>query len=160
VLTRIGCYLYGCDFGTPLSPTAPSWLKALGTFPRWHYDQLQIYGSPAFLHHMDRYALDREAAASLPVHPTQLYEAAAGLVLLALVLAVRRRRRFHGQVMLLLAIGYGAARFGFEYVRDDPERGQAAGFSSAQLISLALVPLCVVAYSVLRTRARRAQPSE
>ena len=157
VLTRIGCYLYGCDFGTPLAQNAPAWLKRLGTFPRWHYDNLQIYGSPAFLHHVDRYALDREAAASLPVHPTQLYEAGAGLLLLGLSLFLLRRRRFRGQVILMIAIGYGALRFLFEYVRDDPERGHAAGFSSAQLISLALVPLCALLSSVLRTRARRAE---
>ena len=79
VLTRIGCYLYGCDFGTPLGACAPGWLKALGTFPRWHHDDLHVYGSPAWLHHVDRYGLARDSSASLPVHPTQLYEALAGV---------------------------------------------------------------------------------
>jgi len=35
VITRIGCYLYGCDFGTRLPEGAPRWLAALGQFPRW-----------------------------------------------------------------------------------------------------------------------------
>src|SRR5690349_21437431 len=35
MITRIGCYLFGCDFGQPLSSTAPAWLQKLGTFPRW-----------------------------------------------------------------------------------------------------------------------------
>lgn len=155
-MTRLGCYLYGCDFGKPLAASAPGWLKRLGTFPRWHYDALNLYGSPAFAHHVDRYGLDRDAAASLPVHPTQLYEALLALLLLGVALRGLRVRAFRGQVMLLTAIGYGISRFLIEYLRDDPERGEAFGFSSAQLISLAFVPLCAVLYSVLRSRARRA----
>jgi phosphatidylglycerol:prolipoprotein diacylglycerol transferase len=156
VLTRVGCYLYGCDFGTPLSDHAPAFLRTLGTFPHWQLDELQIFGSPAFLYHVDRYGLSAEAPASLPVHPTQLYEALVGLFLLALSVVVLRRRRFRGQVILAVALGYAVLRFGFEYLRDDPERGQAFGFSIAQLISLALAGLCAVLYSILRTRARRA----
>jgi phosphatidylglycerol:prolipoprotein diacylglycerol transferase len=157
VLTRIGCYLYGCDFGSRLPESAPAWLKNLGTFPHWHYDALHIYGSPAFLHHVDRYGLDRAASASYPVHPTQLYEALAAMVLFGLTLVLLRRRSFRGQVILLTAVGYGTFRFLIEYLRDDPERGEAFGFSSAQLISLALVPICLATYSVLRGRARRGQ---
>jgi phosphatidylglycerol:prolipoprotein diacylglycerol transferase len=156
VLTRIGCYLYGCDFGTPLSEQAPGFLRALGTFPRWQLDDLQIYGSPAFLHHVDRYGLSAEAAASLPVHPTQLYEALVGVLLLGLSIAVLRRRKFRGQVILAVALVYAVLRFVLEYLRDDPERGEAFGFSSGQLISLAMAGLCAVLYSVLSARARRA----
>lgn len=155
VLTRIGCYLYGCDFGTPLPEQAPAFLRSLGTFPHWQLDDLQIYGSPAFLYHVDRYGLSAEATASLPVHPTQLYEALVGVFLLVLAIAVLRRRKFPGQVILVVALAYAVLRFGFEYLRDDPERGQAFGFSSAQLISLAMGGLCAVLYTVLRTRARR-----
>jgi phosphatidylglycerol---prolipoprotein diacylglyceryl transferase len=160
VLTRIGCYLYGCDFGSPLSVNSAGWLKKLGTFPHWHYDKLRVYGSPAFLHHVDRYGLSRDAAASLPVHPTQLYEALAALVLLGLSLFLLQKRSFRGQVILVTAMGYGVFRFLIEYLRDDPERGQAFGFSSAQLISLALVPLCAFGYSVLNAQARRARWTE
>jgi phosphatidylglycerol:prolipoprotein diacylglycerol transferase len=91
------------------------------------------------------------------VHPTQLYEALAALALLGLSLLLLRRRSFRGQVILSTAMGYGVLRFLIEYLRDDPERGEAFGFSSAQLISLALVPTCAVVYSVLRGGARRAQ---
>jgi phosphatidylglycerol:prolipoprotein diacylglycerol transferase len=157
LLTRIGCYLYGCDFGTRLSDSAPGWLKHLGTFPHWHHDDLHIYGSPAFAYHVDRYGLSRDASASLPVHPTQLYEALAAVALFALALFLLRRRTFRGQVILVTAMGYGLFRFFVEYLRDDPERGAAFGFSSAQHISLALVPICATAYSVLRGRQRRAR---
>jgi len=155
LLTRIGCYLYGCDFGTPLSESAPGWLKHLGTFPRWNLEQLGIHGSPAFLYHQERYGLPRDATASLPVHPTQLYEALCGAALLALSIAVARRRTFAGQVILSVAFSYALFRFGLEYVRDEPDRAQAFGFSSAQLFSLVLGAGSAIAYSLLRSGARR-----
>lgn len=156
VLTRIGCYLYGCDFGTLLPDAAASWLKALGTFPRWQLEALDIYGSPAFLYHVDRYGLESDAPGSLPVHPTQLYESAIGVLLLALSIALLRRRAFRGQVILAVAIAYALFRFLFEYLRDDPERYFAFGFSSAQLISIAVVGLGALTYAVRSSRAHRA----
>lgn len=148
--TRVGCYLYGCDFGKRLPANAPGWLKDLGTFPRWDQFGERLSGSPAWSLHVDLYDLSREATHSYPVHPTQLYEVTAGLLLLAMALFIFRRRRFRGQVILTLAMAYGVYRFFFEYVRDDPQRGEAFGFSTSQLISLALVPVAAVTYSVMR----------
>lgn len=155
-ITRIGCYLYGSDFGTRLPETAPHWLVQLGSFPRWHHEALSLYGSPAFLYHVDRYALAADAEVSLPVHPTQLYESLFGFVLFGFVMWLLPRCRFSGQLILVTAMAYGSFRFFIEYLRDDPERGQAFGYSSAQLISLLLVPICAVIYSALRSDHRRA----
>lgn len=141
-LTRIGCYLFGCDFGAPLSDDAPSWLRGWGTFPHWENDE----GSPAWAHHVDAYNLDFDAHYSLPVHPTQLYESVAGLTMVAMCLFVWQRRQFHGQVLFVLTAVYGIWRFLIEFVRDDPERGELFGFSTSQLISLALVPLAAFFY--------------
>jgi phosphatidylglycerol:prolipoprotein diacylglycerol transferase len=149
-LTRIGCYLYGCDFGTRLSDGAPPWLARLGTFPHWADATSPLRGSPAYLHHVDAYGLPREALFSFPTHPTQLYEALLGLLLVAMCFWMFQRRAFRGQVLLSLCIVYGCARFFIEYLRDDPERGSVFGFSTSQLISLVLVPIAAVAYSVLR----------
>ncbi|HEY2514693.1 MAG TPA: prolipoprotein diacylglyceryl transferase family protein, partial [Polyangiaceae bacterium] len=81
MITRIGCYLFGCDFGKRLSDGAPGWLKTLGTFPHWAAGTVDSGdGSPAFIRHMDVYKgtiLGSEITktnASLPVHPTQIYE--------------------------------------------------------------------------------------
>jgi phosphatidylglycerol:prolipoprotein diacylglycerol transferase len=154
-LTRVGCYLYGCDFGTRLSSSAPRWLARLGTFPRWSgIEGASLRGSPAFLHHVNTYGLARDADFSLPVHPVQLYEAILGLLLAALCLWIFQRRAFVGQVLLVFLLGYGIARYFLEYLRDDPERGEAFGFSTSQLISLLLIPAAGVAYSLLRKRAR------
>lgn len=142
MLTRVGCYLYGCDFGGPLGEDAPQWLRDLGTFPHWANDQ----GSPAWSHHVAEYDLAFEASHSLPVHPTQIYESIAGLLLAVATVAMWRMRSFRGQVLLALAMLYGFWRFGIEYVRDDPERGAAFGFSTSQLISLAIVPVAAFFY--------------
>jgi phosphatidylglycerol:prolipoprotein diacylglycerol transferase len=150
-LTRIGCYLYGCDFGAPLAEDAPAWLQRLGTFPHWtaeagFAERLVDEGSPAWSRHVSAYDLAFDSAHSLPCHPTQIYESIAGFTLCAITLLVWRRRQFHGQVLFVLAIAYSFWRFAIEYVRDDPERGFFASFSQAQLISLAIVPFAAFFY--------------
>jgi phosphatidylglycerol:prolipoprotein diacylglycerol transferase len=122
--TRIGCYLFGCDFGKPLSSSSPAWLRALGTFPRWEDSTLgEGSGSPAWAQQVHDGLISATAQSSLPVHPTQLYESLVGAALLGLVFFVRRHRRFHGQVFFAFAFAYGALRFFLETVRDDAERG-------------------------------------
>jgi phosphatidylglycerol---prolipoprotein diacylglyceryl transferase len=163
MFTRVGCYLYGCDFGAPLRDDAPGALHTLGTFPKWDFatgegpkllcDQT-ISGSPAFSHHVAEYDLPATAAASLPVHPTQIYESLAGLALFGVAMLVWRHRQFRGQVILALAAGYAVWRFLIEYVRDDPQRGEAFGFSTSQLISLALLPLLGFTYLAVQRRFR------
>jgi phosphatidylglycerol---prolipoprotein diacylglyceryl transferase len=122
-LTRIGCYLFGCDFGKPLSSAAPAWLRRLGTFPRWPESILDGSGSPAWMQHVAERGLSPVSQASLPVHPTQLYESLLGVALLGLLLWVRRKQLFRGEVFFTFTFAYGFARFALETVRDDAERG-------------------------------------
>ena len=160
MFTRIGCYLYGCDYGRPLRDKAPDWLKSAGTFPKWDAagfpafacDQT-INGSPAYQHHLDAGLLPSDATTSLAVHPTQIYESLAGLALFAFSFWLLTHRRFRGQVLIAVTAIYGLWRFFIEYLRDDPERGFAFGFSTSQLISLAILPLCMIAYIHFRKRA-------
>ncbi|MBX3270795.1 MAG: prolipoprotein diacylglyceryl transferase [Sandaracinaceae bacterium] len=154
-LVRVGCYLYGCDFGQPLDASAPAWLRAWGTFPRW---TTGMDGSPAWSRHVEAYGLSPLANYSLPVHPTQLYESVVGFALAAVAFALWRKRAFRGQVILVVAVLYGVWRFLIEYVRDDPERGFFFGFSTSQLISIALVPVCGFLYFELRKRAAAEGP--
>ena len=123
LLTRIGCYLFGCDFGKPLSASAPNWLKRLGTFPRWPTDVLDGAGSPAWLQHVDLRGLSVSSRTSLPVHPTELYESLVGALLLILLWRLRARKRFEGELFFAFTFGYGYLRFLLEIVRDDSERG-------------------------------------
>jgi phosphatidylglycerol:prolipoprotein diacylglycerol transferase len=130
LITRIGCYLFGCDFGTRLSDGAPHWLKTLGTFPHWAPNTLASGdGSPAYVRHLELVRgtpLEQQLVkmnTSFPVHPTQLYESLVGLVLLILLLWQRRYTRFRGQVFFLFVFAYGYLRFLLELWRDDTERG-------------------------------------
>jgi len=161
MFTRIGCYLYGCDYGRPLAETAPSWLKSMGTFPKWDAEAFptfacdqSINGAPAYQHHLQEYPeLMTDRLSSLAVHPTQIYESLVGLALFLLAVRLLTHRKFRGQVLIAVSGLYGLWRFLVEYLRDDPERGFAFGFSTSQLISLAIIPVCIIAYIHLRKRA-------
>ncbi len=123
-ITRVGCYLFGCDFGQPLADNAPGWLKKLGSFPHWPAGTLETGdGAPAWVQHVRERGLARDAAHSLPVHPTQIYESLVGVALLILLLTARKRQKFRGQIFLLFTFSYGVCRFLLEVLRDDAERG-------------------------------------
>ena len=139
-ITRIGCYLFGCDFGTRLEATAPGWLQRMGTFPHWEGGTAPSGdGSPAWAHHVDEKWIGFDSTHSLPVHPTQLYESLAGLGLLALLFWAKRRQRFRGQILFLFVFAYGVCRFFIEMLRDDPERGTVPPALSPHV----LIPLCL-----------------
>jgi phosphatidylglycerol:prolipoprotein diacylglycerol transferase len=76
------------------------------------------------------------------LHPVQIYESLLSIAIFGVLLAVRRRRAFSGQVVLLYLVLYSAARFTLEFWRDDP-RGNVlgltamTGLSTSQLIALA-----------------------
>jgi phosphatidylglycerol---prolipoprotein diacylglyceryl transferase len=120
-LTRIGCFLGGCDFGAVWEgPWAVQ-------FPA---------GSPAFVEHRSLGLLTPGASASLPVHPTQLYESLAGIALLVVALAVRRRQQVPGYALAAFALGYGVLRYAIEIVRADPNRGAIGPWSTSQFIAV------------------------
>jgi phosphatidylglycerol---prolipoprotein diacylglyceryl transferase len=124
MITRIGCYLFGCDFGQPLKPGAPAFLQKLGSFPHWPEGTLDHgSGSPAWAQHLHEGKIQPDALTSLPVHPTQLYESLVGLSLLALLLFARSKQKFRGQIFFLFAFAYGVCRYLLEVLRDDAERG-------------------------------------
>jgi phosphatidylglycerol:prolipoprotein diacylglycerol transferase len=124
MITRIGCYLFGCDFGRPLSAEAPAWLQKLGSFPRWPDGTIEHgAGSPAWVQHVKERGLSTAAEHSLPVHPTQLYESLVGAGLLVFLLVMRRHQRFRGQIFFLFTFAYGVCRYLLELLRDDAERG-------------------------------------
>ena len=142
-ITRVGCFLGGCDFGR-------DWNGALAVrFPA---------GSPAFLQQAELGLLPAGAATSLPVHPTQLYESLAGVGLLMLVWAVRRRQRVSGQALAAFALGYGVLRYLIEIVRADPGRGTVGPWSTSQFI--AIVTFAAAAALLFVLRRKSAGPSK
>ena len=135
--TRIGCFLYGCDFG---APAQVAWAVR---FP---------HDAPAWDRQVDLGLITASDAYSLPVHPTQLYESAYGLVLLGLTLLVRRYRRFSGEVFLFFFAAYGTVRSYFETLRADTQRGGLGPLSTSQIIGLGSLALAIAGYVVLYRR--------
>ena len=111
---RVGCFLVGDDYGRP---TALPWGVA---FP---------LGLPP---------------TEIPVHPTQLYEAALLLPLAALLIRCRRRGWTDRKVVALYLVLAGAIRFGIEFLRvNQPVVGS---FTLAQLIAAALIAVGVMLF--------------
>jgi phosphatidylglycerol:prolipoprotein diacylglycerol transferase len=129
-ITRIGCLLFGCDYGR----RADSLAWAI-TFPQ---------GSPAYNDHLAHLQLPHDALRSWPVHPTQIYEMLAGLFLFGLLMFLRRVRKFSGMVFLGWVIGYGILRPIIEAYRDDDQRGTVGPLSTSQFIGLISVVLGVL----------------
>lgn len=134
---RVGCFLNGCCYG---GYCRLPWLAV--RFPRH---------SPPWAAERARMMIPRDAAYSLPLHPTQLYEAVNGLVLLALVTAYYPLRRRDGEVMALLMLAFPVTRFLIDTLRDD-ESPLVSGLTVAQTSSLILFALGVSLWSRLSNR--------
>jgi phosphatidylglycerol:prolipoprotein diacylglycerol transferase len=132
-LVRTGCFLAGCDYGLP---TAHAWGVR---FPP---------GSLVALDHARRGFVPR-GASSLPVHPTQLYEVAVGLLAATLSAVPVIRGYRDGRAFATFLGTYAVGRFAIELFRGDQDRGQALGLSTAQWVSVAIVA------ALLAVRARR-----
>src|SRR5512133_2724582 len=77
---------------------------------------------------------------TLPLHPVQLYESFGELaIFLVLVLLVRPRKRFHGQVLAAWLLLYAVLRTVVELFRGDVERGVVAGLGVGQWTSLVIL---------------------
>ena len=119
VIGRFGCLMAGCCYGRPTT-------KAWGITFTDPFAAANV-GTPL----------------GVPLHPTQLYEAGAELIILiALLVTERRGRPFAGRTFWLYMLLYAISRFIIEFYRGD-ERGTVGMFSTSQFISVLLAPLAV-----------------
>jgi len=120
VVGRFGCFFAGCCYGKPTK--LPWGITFTDPFAAANV------GTPL----------------GVPLHPTQLYEAGAELVILAVLLATERKGRpFAGRTFWLYMLLYAVSRFFIEFFRGD-ERGAVGMFSTSQFISVLLAPLAIV----------------
>jgi phosphatidylglycerol:prolipoprotein diacylglycerol transferase len=130
---RLGCFAAGCCYGKPASiPWAVTF-----TSP----EAAANVGTPL----------------GIPLHPTQLYESVADLIILFVLLASERRgRAFPGRTFWLYMLLYGMSRFAVEVFRGDP-RGTVLGvLSTSQFVAVLIVPVSLI---MLYWLARPAQPA-
>ena len=92
------------------------------------------------------------------LHPTQLYESFAMLIVFFFLLWLHKKKKFSGQVILAYAIIYAAVRFLIEFVRDDP-RGDVfglttlTGLSTSQMLGILVGVGALVAFIIRWRRA-------
>ena len=136
VVGRLGCFFAGCCYGRPTDvPWAVTFTNRFAA---------ENVGTP--LH--------------TALHPSQLYEAGAELLILIVLLATERRGRpFPGRTFWGYMLLYGISRFIIEIYRGDP-RGTVAMFSTSQFVSVILVPLAIVMLIVLGRRPGPAPSAE
>jgi phosphatidylglycerol:prolipoprotein diacylglycerol transferase len=190
---RLGCFAAGCCWGKPASLHLP-WAvrfpgagRALDIFGqhtagaiatdsqsqelrRWVIEstgQVFDHPVPGAMRISDWVA---QHGTSLPIHPTQLYESLAQLLLFVGLMIARRYRRFHGQILALYLIGYAIIRTTVELFRGDFERGTLHklidqvpldawwNISTSQFISLVMFALGVTLL-VRRSSATRELPT-
>ncbi len=134
VVGRFGCLLAGCCYGRP---TDVGWAITF-TNPVANAN----VGTPL----------------NIPLHPTQLYDAGAELLILGVLLLTERKGKpFAGRTFWLYIGLYAISRFIIEYFRGDIQRGTVFGtMSTSQFVSLLLVPAALVMLWFLR---RQQQPT-
>ena len=142
-LGRIGCFLVGDDYGRPTDawfgiafpkgapPTTAASLRSFG-----------VTVDPSI-----------PADAVLRVHPTQLYESFAALLMFGILMWLNRRPHRRGLAWGLFCIMLGVERFLVEFVRAKDDRFFGM-FTVAQLISCLLVVAGLVFVARSRSTAR------
>ena len=120
---RIGCFCAGCCYGRPAGglPWAVTFTSA---------DTLAVKG--------------------VPLHPTQLYESAGELVNFLVLILLKRRQSFQGQLFWVYILNYSVIRSVVEMFRGDSVRGfLVPGFSISQGISVLMFASAVLMLVIL-----------
>jgi phosphatidylglycerol:prolipoprotein diacylglycerol transferase len=136
IVGRLGCLFAGCCFG---KPTTMPW---------------------GIVFHNPLAAENSGTPLGIALHPTQLYEAGAELLILGVLLLTEKKGRpYPGRTFWSYMLFYGVSRFIIEIYRGDA-RGTidllSTSLSTSQFVSLLIVPLSVVMLAVL---ARRSGPT-
>lgn len=121
---RLGCFFAGCCYG---KPTDVPWGVVFTSPQAIVVQDAEKLGLPPGLH----------------LHPTQIYEFSAEMVIFSFLLWLSRRRQFHGQVAATYIFLYSIVRFVVEFYRGDPDRGFVfnGALSTSQFISIFMVLL-------------------
>ena len=134
VTGRLGCLAAGCCYGRPADVAwAITFTNPLAA---------SNVGTPL----------------GIPLHPTQIYEAAAELLILVFLLTTERKGRyFAGRTFWSYMFLYALSRYVIEIYRGDPRGMVFDLFSTSQFISIVLAPLSI-AMLIWLSRARPEVP--
>ncbi len=141
---RMGCYLNGCCWG---AVTKMPWGVS---YPRagWNAYHQQVTDG----------LLKKGEKCSLPVHPTQLYEAAGCVALFLLLRFIYKKNSTTGLTVAVYMLFYGMLRFTTEFFRGDSAH-PVLGLTVSQLVALGLMAAGLGWLSWLRMHEKgNAQP--
>jgi len=96
------------------------------------------------------------APLNVPLHPVEIYEMAAYLLVFLLVWQTRGKTKTPGFAFLIYLAGYGAARFAVEFFRGNPAIF-AWGIPAAQVFGVALVLAAIAGFYLLGEERGRAR---
>jgi phosphatidylglycerol---prolipoprotein diacylglyceryl transferase len=137
VIGRLGCFFAGCCYGRP---TDIAWAVT--------------FTSPLA-------AANVGTPLGVALHPVQLYEAGAELVILGLLLWFERKGRpFPGRTFWGYVLVYAVSRYVLEFYRGDPRGEVLSLMSTSQFISVLLVPVAIVMLVRLSRRPADAATEE
>ena len=140
---RLGCFLNGDDYGT-LSQLP--WAVA---YPP---------GTEPYSDHLSRGWIAPGAAATLPIHPVQLYASLLGLALF--VFLTNWHPRHSGDRLSAFLVLYGAARFGMEQWLRGDFRVVVGPLSLPQIFSLLFIACGVGIWGIAHRRLTEQRPIE
>lgn len=130
VIGRMGCLMAGCCYG---KPTSVPWAIT--------------FNDPSA-------AINVGTPLGVPLHPTQIYDAGAELIILvALLLTERKGKTFPGRTFWAYMLLYAISRFIVEFFRGDDRGVLMNALSTSQIVSLAIVPVSLFMLWRLRARA-------
>lgn len=137
---RVGCFLVQDDYGGPT--TLPWGMRFPDGLPPSTAANLAAYGVAV--------PPGTPPTEVLAVHPTQLYEAVAMLVVFWFLWRLRRRELPSGRIFALYLMLAGTERFLVEFLRAKDDRFVGT-FTVAQLVSFGVVATGAVLVSAWRT---------
>jgi phosphatidylglycerol:prolipoprotein diacylglycerol transferase len=128
---RMGCFMAGCCYGTGHD----GFFSVTFTDPKCSAEPLNT-----------------------PLHPTQLYSSIMILAILAIILFVKRRKKFEGQLFMLYLMLYAIGRSVVEIFRGDLDRGFIIDgiLSNSQFISILVFSGALIIYIRLLKKSKQA----
>ncbi|HEY4223155.1 MAG TPA: prolipoprotein diacylglyceryl transferase [Myxococcota bacterium] len=151
---RLGCVAAGCCWGDAAGHLMDG--SVVQSFPLGisFPDGALAYQSLMTTVDPDAAAWMREHHQTLPLIPVQLMESFGEACVFMILMVVRSRKWFHGQVLLTYGILYPILRSTMETMRGDAERGYVIPgiLSTSQFISLCVAIASLVMIFILRRR--------
>lgn len=125
-LTKIGCFLGGCCYG-----------KETHFFTGVRFPDTSLAAQKYGVSHL--------------VHPAQLYESFFGMAAFIILLVVRKRRKFPGQIFLLFLTLYLLFRAFNDIFRGDVTHDYIFNLSQTQLLGIILSLAAIITYRIRST---------